>query len=425
VTQRAKPNSCIGCPCHDHGTDFSEIEGTGSSGVMAIAEASGEMEARDQLPLRPYAPAGSVFERVLRRMGVDRQQFSVTNVLRCRPRHNWLENAPWEYGAINHCRANLDRAVAERRPRAILALGGVATRELTGLTGKAQGVTHLAGYVLPCLVGQKWPAVAQVKLIELGLAEPQSAPIPVIPNFHPAYIRRGKASHQGVFARIMQRAINVAKGTYRNWMWNVDLELSAKELQYEIRPTLADADAYTRYVLANPSLVLSYDLETDESASLDEDAREGFVDTHIRLVQFAIEGRGAIAIPWEPGFLPSIRALLQSPNTKCGHNVWIFDNKVLRAAGEREGIDVIPRGIIHDTLAMFHHWQPDLPAHLQFAAHFIGFPFPWKHLAGTDLAFYGCCDVDSDLRLFKMLEKTLKRDGLWDDSDAMGARAVA
>ena len=32
---------------------------------------------------------------------------------------------------------------------------------------------------------------------------------------------------------------------------------------------------------------------------------------------------------------------------------------------------------------MFHHWQPDLPAHLQFAASFIRFPFPWKHLTAT------------------------------------------
>jgi hypothetical protein len=100
---------------------------------------------------------------------------------------------------------------------------------------------------------------------------------------------------------------------------------------------------------------------------------------------------------------------------KCGHNVWLFDNKVLRAAGEREGLDLLPRGVIHDTLQMFHHWQPDLPAHLQFAAGFVQFPFPWKHLAGTDLEFYGCCDVDATLRLYNMLEKTLRRDQLWGD----------
>src|SRR5262249_21165555 len=66
------------------------------------------------------------------------------------------------------------------------------------------------------------------------------------------------------------------------------------------------------------------------------------------------------------------------------------------------------------TLQMFHHWQPDLPAHLQFAAQFIRFPFPWKHLAGTDLPFYGCVDADATLRLYTFLREALERERLWD-----------
>ena len=88
---------------------------------------------------------------------------------------------------------------------------------------------------------------------------------------------------------------------------------------------------------------------------------------------------------------------------------------MLAACGDREGLDLRPRGVVHDTLCMFHHWRPDLPAHLQFAASFVQFPFPWKHLAATDIEFYGCCDVDATLRLYGMLEATLRRDGLWDD----------
>ena len=70
---------------------------------------------------------------------------------------------------------------------------------------------------------------------------------------------------------------------------------------------------------------------------------------------------------------------------------------------------------------MFHHWQPDLPAHLQFAAQFVQFPFPWKHLAATDLEFYGCVDVDATLRLYTFLRAALEKDGLWDSPyDASG-----
>jgi uracil-DNA glycosylase family 4 len=401
---RQKPESCLGCSLYAHGQDFSRVEGTGSSGLLAVAEASGEHEQRDELPLRPYAPSGSVFERILKRMGIDRQMLSVTNCIRCRPRGNFLENAPWEYSALRHCRPNLDQVIAERKPRAILALGGVATRELTGLAGEALGVSHLAGYVLP---------------------GPNDTP--TVPVFHPAFLRRGKASHQGVFARILQRAVNIAAGKDREWMWGVDPEDSTTwgGLKYATHPSLEEAEAFLAYCLANPGLPISYDIETSESKSMDEDAREGFTSTHIELVQFAIEGRGAIALPWDSfdddlNFVQSpfkqvVQKILHSPNLKCGHNVWLFDNKVLRAAGEREGLDLQPRGVIHDTLQMFHHWQPDLPAHLQFCASFVQFPFPWKHLASANIEFYGCCDVDATLRLYNLLGATLKRDGLWGD----------
>src|SRR5271155_262471 len=182
MTTRAKRDSCIGCACYGHGTDFSEIEGTGSSGVMLVGEASGEHEQRDQLPFRPYAPAGSLLERILRRMGIDRQQFSITNILKCRPRNNWLDGSPWEYSAINHCRPNLTHAMADRRPRCMVALGCISLRELSGLSGASLGISHLAGYVVPSTtrIGPG-PAVPPGTIVN-GLV---GAATPVIGNFHP------------------------------------------------------------------------------------------------------------------------------------------------------------------------------------------------------------------------------------------------
>jgi uracil-DNA glycosylase family 4 len=380
------------------GTDFSQVEGTGALGVMIVAEASGEMEARDQLPLRPYAPAGSLLERTFRRMGHSRQQFSLTNTLRCRPRNNWLVGAPWEFSALNHCRPNLDAAIADRRPRAILALGDTALRELTGEAGETRGVSHLGGYVL------RGPS-----------------DIPVIPTWHPAFIRRGKAAYQGIFARNLQRAVNVAAGKDREWEWDLEEAQRNGRIRYQVHPSLDEARSYERRVGDNAGLIVSYDIETFESASLDEDARDGFTDTRIRLIQFSVQGGEGIALPWEGDYREIAARLLRSPNVKCGHNLWLFDNRVLEACGAREGLDLRPRGPIHDTLAMFHHWQPDLPAHLQFAAQFVQFPFPWKHLAATDLEFYGCVDVDATLRLYEFLSAQLKRDGLWDSPyDAQG-----
>lgn len=399
---RAKPSTCTGCQCQPHGTDFSRVEGTGVSGLLVLAEASGEMEARDQLPLRPYAPAGSVFERALRRMGVDRQQLSVSNMLRCRPRNNFLENAPYEFSVLNHCRPNLDAVIADRSPRAILAMGGVATRELTGLAGNALGVSHLNGYVLPA---EKYGNV------------------PIIPCFHPAFLRRGKAAYQGIFARTIHRALQIAKGKDNEYLWGVDPtneESHGKTLDFTIHPSLDVAQGFADSILAGHGRVVCYDIETFESASLDEDARDGFADTQLRLIQFSVlgeEGTGSkcIALPWKDGYKEIAQRILLSDNPKVGWNNWLFDDKVLRAAGEREGLDLRPRGQNHDGLAMYHHWQPDLPAHLQFAAQFVRYPFPWKHLAGTDLEFYGCCDVDATLRLYTFLEASLRKEGLWGD----------
>jgi uracil-DNA glycosylase family 4 len=403
VTPRSKPASCIGCACYSHGTDFSGIEGTGSNGVMFVAEASGEHEQRDQLPLRPFAPAGGVFQRSLSRMGLSREQFSITNVVRCRPRNNFLEKAPWEYSAIASCRPNLQTAIAERKPRCIVALGGVALRELTGMSGEKQGITYMTGYVLPDQIS--------------------GGAIPVIGNLHPSFLRQGGIALFGQFSRVIRRAVAIAAGKDRAWQWNVDPDEVSTHggLRYITRPTYEDARRLLRRIRERPEAVVVYDLETTESASLDEDAREGYSSTDIRLVQFSIEAGTGIAFPWDGEFREIARDILHTPNMKAGHNVWNFDNKVLRACGQREGIDLIPRGVVHDTLAMFHHWQPDLPAHLQFCAQYVQFPFPWKHLGGQNLAWYGCADVDATFRLFEFLVPAMKREGIWDDENVVAA----
>jgi uracil-DNA glycosylase family 4 len=413
---RSKPISCNSCVICSHGSDFSQVEGTGSSGVMLVGEASGEHEQRDQLPFRPYAPAGSVLQRVIQRMGLSRDMFSITNCGRCRPRNNWLEGAPWEYSALNHCRPNLEAAIMQYHPRCIVALGGVALRELTGMSGDKLGVTYLAGYPLPL------QRRSMLSLLEADttMAEAKwmgTGEIPVLGNFHPAYLRRGKASHQGVFARILQRGINIASGKDRDYLWGIDPEDkdTYARLNYRTNPTLDEARTFASTIRGNQSLVVSYDLETSESTDLDEDAREGFADTFIRLIQFSIEEGTGIAFPWEGEFRSIARQILQSPNVKCGHNIWLFDSKVLRAVSEREGIDYTPRGVQHDTLQMFHHWQPDLPAHLQAAALFVQFPFPWKHLASGHIEFYACTDVDATLRLYNFLRVRLEAEGIWDD----------
>ena len=399
---RRRPESCEGCALHGRGTDFSQPEGTGSLGVLVLGEASGEMEARDQLPFRPFAPAGAILDRTLRRMSIARPQMAISNVCRCRPPNNFLEKAPWEFASLNHCRPNLRKVIDTYRPRCILTLGGIALREVTGEAGESRGVSHLMGYVLP--------------------SSPDLGGVPCVPALHPAFIRRGKACMQGVFARNLQRAVQVAAGRDREWLWGIDpaQKETYGSLRYSLHPGLDEARCFRDRVMANGGSIVSYDIETYESASLDEDARDGFTDTRIRLIQFSLDSCSGIAFPWEGQYRDIAVEILRSPNTKCGHNLWLFDNKVLDACALREGLDLRVNGPVHDTLQMFHHWQPDLPAHLQFAAQFVSFPFPWKHLAATDLEFYSCVDVDATLRLYTFLRTALERDGLWDSAGGVG-----
>lgn len=420
---RRKPDSCSGCPCHSMGNDFSAVEGTCANGVLLVGEASGEMEQREQLPFRQYAPAGAVLERCLRRMGLDRQQFAITNAIRCRPRNNWLENSPYEYAALRSCRPNLDAAIAMYKPRCIVALGGVALRELTGEAGESRGITHLAGYVMP--LASQMIIQPDTKDVPWGTkAVANTDAIPVLADFHPSYLRRGKASYQGVFSRIIQRALAIAARKDKSYAWGIDPDDSATwntpdggRLNYWTHPTTDQARSVLRYLQNNPNLPVAKDIETSESSSLDEDAREGFSDTEVRLFQLSYQPGTGIAIPYTEEFKGIVREMLHLRNPFYGHNWDNFDHKVLRAASLREGWTYAPTSRVFDTLDMFHHWQPDLPAHLQFCASFINFPFPWKHLAATNIQFYGICDVDADLRLGTFLEAALKKDGLWGSGD--------
>jgi DNA polymerase I-like protein with 3'-5' exonuclease and polymerase domains len=375
-------------------------------------------------------------------MGLDRKQFAITNCVRCRPRHNWLEGSPYEYAALRHCRPNLDQAIQDYRPRSIVSLGGVALRELTGEAGEARGVTHLAGYVMPlattrvpcdnCISHNLLDVPRNQRITDATCDQCHGSgyisgvgTVPVIANYHPSYLRRGKASHQGVFSRIIQRGLAIASGRDRAYMWGVDPDDPAtwrqpggERLQYWTKPSTDQARSVLYYLQANPNIWIAKDIETSESSSLDEDAREGFSDTEVRLFQLSYQPGTGIAIPYTGEFKAVIHEMLHLPNPFYGHNWDNFDHKVLRAAAAREGWTYAPTQRCFDTLDMFHHWQPDLPAHLQFAASFINFPFPWKHLATTDIQFYGICDVDADLRLGTFLDKTLKKDNLYGEGDS-------
>jgi uracil-DNA glycosylase family 4 len=406
-----KPDSCISCPLYSHGHDFTAVEGNGASGVMLVGEASGEMEARDSLPFRGYAPAGSVLERCLRRLGLDRSTLTITNCLRCHPRGNLLD-AKWESAAVAHCSPNLFAAISRAQPRVILALGSTAFAYLTGLGGPGQTVTTQRGYAFPLT-----PAYA-------AAISPDAAPCVVIPTYHPSHIRRGLPELGIVLTRDMQRAVNVASGKDSAY-WIGD-PLNFPSLDYHLSPRIDEADSWFERVRdAGNSACIAYDLETIESPSLEDDAIDKFSDTNIIQIQFSHDLAGTIVLEWANRFFSIIHAILHLPNPKCAHNGRAFDSRILEAASARDCLlpnYYSPLGTLHDTLQMWRWWQPDLPGNLQYAASFLPFPFAWKHLGGETgfLPFYGAVDADATLRLYHYLPDVMRRDRVWDSADGQG-----
>jgi len=126
-------------------------DGVAASGVMLVGDApTGDDIAAGRL----FAGAnGQLLDNMLASIGRDRGSAYLTNI------SYWPDGAP--------AAAFLERQLQLARPRAILALGGVAT---AALCGAGAGINRMRG---------RW------QVARIGGDE-----IPVLPTFHPAYLLR-------------------------------------------------------------------------------------------------------------------------------------------------------------------------------------------------------------------------------------------
>ena len=386
-----KPSSCEPCPLFAISNGWILSEGQGTNGVVILGEAGGYHEYLDNLPFRPQAQSGSkleeVFKIVSRETGqpCSRDQFVLYNVVNCNPPGDKLAGMGYEQEAISCCASNVDRVVGgfhTDKVKTILALGNIPLKFLTGVSGIAeekQSVSYLRGYVLESKYGL------------------------VVPSYHPSYVRRGNGHLTPILVEDMKKALNVARGVYTNY----SSHKGYTPPNYQVAPSLDEAWSFYYKVKDGSKLVLACDIETDQSAEVDEDERDDLESTVITLVQFSYEMCTGIALPCSGNYISIIEALLVLPNVKAGHNWWNFDSPRLRAKGFRVN------GNIHDTMWMFKHWHPKLPRGLQSVASLFGFPFPWKHLYGANFQFYGCADVDAVQWILHHLPKLMKERGVW------------
>lgn len=381
---QAHPSGCSGCPLDKIGKGFTDVEGSGRNGLLILGEASGESEAVHSLPFRPYAQAGAILERGLMSLAIDRKDCVVTNIIRCQPVNNVLVGAPYEIPAITACSGYLNNVVQEFSPRVILCLGNTPLRAVTGLFGEKRTVTHLRGYVL-------WSSRFQ---------------LPVVATYHPAFLARGKKNLLGVFYQDIYKALSIARGDV---VAGVDYYInprSAYQRDYKIWDHNVWPPSFEELGIL-PSDTISFDIETDYSEAVDEDDLrvEG---TRITQFQYSTGKGNARVFEWADGPTKDlIRKIMATPNKKISWNGWRFDEPILND----NGIHIA--GEHHDLMNMYHHWNPDIPANLQYAASLFNFPFPWKDLAGEDLSFYGACDVDALHWIYEPLVNVMKGEGIY------------
>jgi len=157
------------CPHCTRATGFTNLvfgEGNPEAEVVFVGEALGETE---DLTGRPFVgKAGEKLDEMIRAMGFVRADVYIANVLKARPPENRTPLAQ----EIERCGPYLLAQLAVIRPKAIVTLGGPATKLLLQ---SELGITRLRGVLHE---------------VTLGRAEGQAFTVPVMPTFHPAYLLR-------------------------------------------------------------------------------------------------------------------------------------------------------------------------------------------------------------------------------------------
>ncbi|MFN3534031.1 MAG: uracil-DNA glycosylase [Desulfatiglandales bacterium] len=150
---------CRGCELYKSRKKVVFGEGNPQAELMFIGEAPG---AEEDLQGRPFVGAsGQLLTKMIKAMGLEREEVYIANILKCRPPSNRDPNR-WEIGS---CLGHLKEQIRLIAPSIIVTLGRIASRVLLGLP-EGESFTHIRG---------KWT---------------EYEGIPLMPTYHPSYLLR-------------------------------------------------------------------------------------------------------------------------------------------------------------------------------------------------------------------------------------------
>ena len=148
---------CTRCALHEARSKIVFGVGHPKAALMLIGEAPGQEEDQQGIPF--VGPAGQLLTKIIKSIGLSRDQVYITNVVKCRPPRN--RNPEGE--EITKCQPFLERQVDSVQPKIICALGRVATQSLLSTD---KGISSVRGKIFSYR-GKK-----------------------LVPTYHPAFLLR-------------------------------------------------------------------------------------------------------------------------------------------------------------------------------------------------------------------------------------------
>ena len=134
-TLREAASGCRACDLWKTGTQTVFGEGSRQATVMFVGEQPGD---REDLAGRPFVgPAGKLLDEALAKVGIDRTNVYVTNVVK---HFKWVPDERGKrcihkkprYSEINACRPRLDAELAVVKPQILVCLGATVAQALLG-----------------------------------------------------------------------------------------------------------------------------------------------------------------------------------------------------------------------------------------------------------------------------------------------------
>jgi len=383
-----KPTECIGCPLYVKSYGFFNSTTIGRLGIRLVLGEVEQGDANRGKVFTKYGKGGSVWEGIIKRLGRQWEDFGYSSVVRCAPRvkHNASGECARRHGLLNDA-----EILNESKYTLTLTSGKHATEQyLKKALHDKQSIEYIHGFVYETAYGY------------------------VMPIHDLKKVKEGQPEYSYVVERDVEKAIEFVEDK-----WNPFDEIEKKV--YKVDAGMEEIEYLIAKCKENPKIWLAYDIEGEDLADRDEDEKDK-ADYSIYTIQFSIKRHEAFIFSMSPGsaMRKKVGELLALSNAKVAHNVWLFDNPILRA----QGIEV--NGLVIDTLWMFKHFYAaggvvkkegkdegkvagGVRKHLQTVASMAKFPFPWKHTVHEVGSIYPCADVDALRYIYPYLREGMEK----------------